>query len=500
MAFAKIDAEIRAFIIDEVSRCFENADNECKTIIRLVQNSKELFLRSIREIPLNLLHDISYPDAGETLEAFSTARLKTVEDTIDEINVSEIKSRFDDLKKRIIHMTSVERKGETDSLLFYLKDKIKTPLANMKGAEVQNLTLNLALVDVKLETLVNEYRTDFNPIEYKDDLFNELIYESDNPVLKEHDNDYYISLNRLYNHEKIGPKELPYLKNTLLTEGTSSGVTLDLVSLYKPTSETVNPYPIFSEYTFEGSHLLVQKVFDSLKVLLVSFRHASKLLKDFSKVSENSQFWLCDLSGSVTATTDAETQIGTNILNFMPESEQIIFDLLIFNGSLSQILSNSKLLQIYSLKWLNNRNFRERAMFLRLRMKFLQNKDCQTFEFEDKNLEILRQLSNGQKTSASQTTVNGYPKAPISEEYENEMRSKLERLEISIKLEPKVSIEFDADTEILSFITLNPQNIIRSPQSFGLTESSENFLEDKNLDLTENFARVNKRNQDKKLK
>ena len=82
-------------------------------------------------------------------------------------------------------------------------------------------------------------------------------------------------------------------------------------------------------------------------------------------------------------------ELGTNI-------KRLIFDLLIFNGSLPQILANPVLKEIYNKEWLENENLRNRAMFLRLRMKVLAEKDTQIFEDDDKEYGELKKYSMGQ--------------------------------------------------------------------------------------------------------
>lgn len=60
----------------------------------------------------------------------------TIVQTRDEDNSERIKSivhRFNIVEEKMKNMTSVERKGESDYLLFYMKEKIKTPLALKSG-------------------------------------------------------------------------------------------------------------------------------------------------------------------------------------------------------------------------------------------------------------------------------------------------------------------------------------------------------------------------------
>ena len=66
-----------------------------------------------------------------------------------------------------------------------------------------------------------------------------------------------------------------------------------------------------------------------------------------------SYFWLCDLAGNVVISND-ESSAGNifDVKKFESIVERLIFDLLIFNGSLPQILGTLKLKLIYEEEWL----------------------------------------------------------------------------------------------------------------------------------------------------
>jgi len=140
--------------------------------------------------------------------------------------------------------------------------------------------------------------------------------------------------------------------------------------------------------------------------MLISPKHASKLYDDIQlrniSNSSNLNLWLCDLAGDVVTSTRGLSETVKSVFE-VPEFGNIIeplsFDLLIFNGSLPQILANPKLKTLYETKWLNNDNFKDRALFLRLRMKLLLGKNLFIFEEDDEEYAKLKQCSLGVRPS-----------------------------------------------------------------------------------------------------
>jgi hypothetical protein len=264
-----------------------------------------------------------------------------------------------------------------------------------------------------------------------------------------------------------------YLENTLVTLGDRVGVTEDLVKLTVTTrwswqKTTGNEdYSIFSELTFEGSHILVQLFNDNLKVLLISSKHASNVIENIG-LYDSSKFWLCDLSGSVTATNDSETERGQNVLDFILQIDNLMFDLLAFNGSLQQILLNPKLKVIYY-NWLNSENFEKRAIFLRLRMKALMSKEAEMFEIDDHDLGLLKKFSLGIKNTAD-SLVDGYPKAAIDVDFEIKSMALLKitpRSHRILEISQNSPIEFDLDEEIRKILKITKEEESNSSESAG---------------------------------
>lgn len=161
--------------------------------------------------------------------------------------------------------------------------------------------------------------------------------------------DVYVSLNELntFNRKK---KENDLLQKSNLTDGSCIGVTVDLVQLYEHIRGYC-PFTVFSKYTLEASHLLVQLHEGNLKVLLLSPKYAAIILGEIGNIETSEYYlWLCDLSGKVTVSNDPETRNGSDIIEIIPKSDQLIFDALVFNGSLPQILGHKTLKNIYQEK------------------------------------------------------------------------------------------------------------------------------------------------------
>ena len=105
-----------------------------------------------------------------------------------------------------------------------------------------------------------------------------------------------------------------------------------------------------------------------------------------------------------------------NVLDIIPASRNLIFDALIFNGSLDIILSSKQLNEIYK-KWLRNTSFENRATFLLKRMEVLANKHDIIFAINDKNLIKLNRAARGDKSVVTdcQSVSGKYKKPPIIE-------------------------------------------------------------------------------------
>ena len=505
LAFVKIDSEIRSFVLDEISRILLSSDYDDKskmsTIFSIFNASKSLFMRSIRETPLTWLQDSTTDETHEILKKHAIYRLFFLENVINSILAEKnslLYQRFNTVKRKIKSMVDISRANETDSLLKYLPNKIKSRMDKESGTEVQMMTqtLTLTLVDLNMDQLIDQVKGSPTKKNYSACLWSPLTlfgHGYKTAIIEEHD--MMINLQDIFKIYIYVPIYKPFVDSTLITQGNRVGVTKDLVQLYESSGQN-NLYPIFSKYTLEGSHLLVQALPEiqnqssdvdkiGIRVVLLSPDQASKLfVKIEQKFSSNgSTFWLCDLSGAVTISNDQDTRTGENVMDVVPGSRYLIFDALIFNGSLSQIISNPILKDIYQNNWLNQ----NRAKFLLLRMKVLLQKDQIMFEEDDENYIMLKRYSMGDQTpNTLENYSDGYPKGDIPETVINYFNTILASTVKELK-PPKSVNSFDIikETRLLFEIPDNAKlsSVVRQI-SYKLPNTKELTI-DKDLDETE---------------
>jgi hypothetical protein len=471
LAFVKIDVEIRSFVLDEISRHLlyhkdqEEEDDELTTststdakesscesfdfVNELIQCTRTLFLRSIHEKPQSWLKDSRKENSAELLKMFAVSRLnplKTVINLASETSPS-ILMRFNALKGRILSMISEDRKNETDCLLHHLPEQIEAQIDHEIGNEVQLQTLGLSLTDVDLNQLTEEFVIKLREKEFIDDqLILEADQQSDSPAIKDSKASMVESFVSVYEVFRANSNSYQmYVNSALLTKGVRIGVSKDMVQLHQ-TDNTSKLYPIFSKYTLEASHMLIQVLPGNVgvRLILLSPREASLVLRDLHASQDlSSQFWLCDLAGRVTAASSKEKfGFGSNVLEFIPSVRELVFDALIFNGSLPQILNSPPLRTLYYDRWLSAENFKERATFLLLRMKVLMGKHKEMFEEDNEDYVKLKRYAHGDRNpSVADGYSEGYPKAPL------EMTKTSDQLS-AVDLD-SVKVTFDLNKEIM---------------------------------------------------
>jgi len=375
--------------------------------------------------------------------------------------------------------------------LNYTKGLIRTPLSLDIGTEVQQQTLTLTLVDVNMERLVETKLSMPIEIIHEYNLLESLDLQKIDLNLSS--NDIYSTLKELYNSQIPNPVYMPYVKNTLITNGRNVAVTKDLTNIVQTRAgNTANP--IFSKYTLEGSHFLVQACTLSLKIILISPKHASIILKDMKNYDfNNDKFWICDLSGAITATNGNSDEKGENIMNFIPQSKMMIFDLLVFNGSFDQIIKSVFLKDIYKRIWISSDHFKERAIFLRIRMKILMEKDAEIFEDDDSEIGMLRNYSLGvSDPSFSEVTIDGYPKPPVNSEYETKVKLRLRlglKSHTSEREQVRETVHFDLNREIELLFGFEFQGDESKPLDIKLGLQPNSIFGNVDLDLSETITR-----------
>lgn len=173
----------------------------------------------------------------------------------------------------------------------------------------------------------------------------------------------------------------------------------------------------------EGSHFMVEKLEESngqFKVFLITAEQAEKIISNPSIPSNSCSIWICNLSGKIkwSSTVPNSTQ---NILILLPQVKELVFDVLLLNGSLPQILANPILYEIYREKWLKTRGA-EKAKFLLKRLKDM-GKDEIVFEESDEELIYLKNLAEGELSAISEIEEVGEAEGETSETEEAEAQA-----------------------------------------------------------------------------
>ena len=392
LAFSKIDAEVRSFILDEICEILlEPSSNQVdiNRVTRMFNENRDLYIRSIKEDPFSWLCDKELQSTAELLDQYAKLKLEGLRPFFT--TIAEI-SRFNDLKNRLELMYANDR---SDSLLNHLKSEIRVRTSETVGSEVLIHTQVNTLILTNLDLLVQKIDGLVISKKHTDDLIRECYIDtSDNNI--QDNKKSFLSLKKLFDSQDDFGKLLT--KSVILTEGNQIGVTMDLVELFDNVRSSENKFPIFSKYTLEGTHLLVyasKEQADRPHVLLISASHAAKAYQDIGRYQAQDHLcWLCDLSGDVSITSSSNSV--KNILEVSELGEdfkRLVFDLLIFNGSLPQILFNPKLKQIYENEWLASEHAQDRAIFLRYRMKVLCELNYWLFEEGDSEYTKLIKVS-----------------------------------------------------------------------------------------------------------
>ena len=464
LAFSKIDAEIRSFVLDEISKQLTQDTFELSSITALFNETRDLFIRSIREDPTSWLLDPKLQNSSGILIQHLKLRLNKLKPLFDSKEAEEI---YIILKEKIESMIA--------SLLQFLNTEILVHTNQDIGREVlmqnQTQTLTLSLMQVDLNQLVQQYTLNSNESRVNYELLDDCEKNSENPSALS-SKDQFIRLKDIYDDQPENSKL--FTESALLSDGNQIGVTKDLIQPFFYGSS--NKYPIFSWNTIEGSHLLVYGSLNGSslpKILLISPEHAAQTYKDIERISIKraclSYFWLCDLSGDVIITNGKPSEGVKNIFDiskFKTIIEKLIFDLLIFNGSLLQILANLKLESLYKEDWLASEDFKNRAIFLRLRMKVLKEKDLYIFENDEEYLNLHLYSSGIRPAEMVRNFYDGYPKEalnlPIQSIFDQEEHGKaveilgnngLTTIENEIARIFEITLENEADESCFDFIT-----------------------------------------------
>ena len=448
LAFMKINNEVRSLVTDEISRAIKTSKKPEK-IISIFFNKdrndrnlqiRDLFIRFLEEEPISWMSELHQRDSSLVLREYVSYWLQKLENCYEEIskidpefNASAVEKLKESLKGKLANMTasSDPLNMKVDSLLAFLDEHIVYKKhALFEGGEVELQAENHGIIDFDIEKLnqkSHSYTT--SPGKKFAGSLERLVSTTETEYIKSgsmSEIDFF-SLKSVLDESNIAEYIQDLKDSLIITSGENVHVSNDLVELVEDLPRW--PLKIFSNATWEGSHILLQ-VFPKnygMRLILGSRDFAKEVFHRMKTPNfdfKGSNLWLCNLAGDIIQTSDLETRIGSNILDTFPDSKDLLFDALIFNGSLDQILSSEVLKSIYYGKWLNELNYQCRSKFLLLRLHFLSDKDKYTFSLKNEHINALKKAALGQrpspKISVSSTRSQIYPKPPVISSKSNE--------------------------------------------------------------------------------
>lgn len=426
LAFSKIDDEIRSFILDEI--VFDRS-----TIASWFKSPlKKLFIRTIREDPLSWMTPVTPKPTHEILSDYVNSWLAIIQGVIFELDPAEaLLLRYESLENTLNSL--LDPRNPNNLTAFLNETLIKPEQGSLQGTEVEmqlvsEVELNLEMISEQLPEA--EFIKAFVPINL--DAMKKTMRIDKVPGI--------LALKDVLNPEQFSKIHRPLVENVTISDALTVGISEDLVDFVKR-SRNGRSFNIFSHETLEGSHLLIQRFNGDLRVILVSLNNAATIkeqlqfmnspksnelgvplagvFSSFTLLPRPSEplFWLCDLSGSVSITNDPQSRPGEIIYNLIPQVDLPIFDLLIFNGSLDQILASSRLYEIYQNRWIQRENSENCSKFLLLRMHCLAKKAQFIFPANSSEISTLKKLSQGIKVNRSREALAStfYNKPAISE-------------------------------------------------------------------------------------
>lgn len=399
LAFMKIDNEIRTFVLDKISEFL----NDLFVSLEWFRAFKSSFIRSIRERPIDWLKLPESRDAQAALTEYVDYQIgylyKTALEIHKDTEVSrklneQIQQLHEKINEKLLGIGAPERTVTFSKLL---QGRTLNGLGNFdEGREVQYLMRAVVLQELNLEVQSEQKRFRHEYIERAKlelrDFAEETIFRDDTIL---------ISLSQIAGTSSIiSNAETFKFNDVFITSGRKIWVTADII---RTISNTEKPAILaFTKKIWEGGHFLVQVRKDKksknaeIKVTLLSKYFADVIYENMTDPQYSRtewKFWLCDLFGNITASTI--TTAARNIMELIPLTKNLIFDALIFNGSLGVISRAPILKEIYENVWLDNINFKQRALFLLTRMRYLRDKAKNTMSLDSDVYKKLYRAASG---------------------------------------------------------------------------------------------------------
>jgi hypothetical protein len=475
LAFTKIESEVRKFVLERITEDILNAGANRNMIKRWFSKSKnsekqvrDLFIRRIKESPIQWMNSPVLKSSQVVLSEYSSYWIDKLEILSKEFKFMDDTFGFSESPEflafkhtlKVMTTPANDKKYAKDSLLEFAKGHIfERNYGQNDSSQVEMQAFTQQLVELDLDKLMQTIPASLPPLAKRSKFeIGPFVLAAKDPIIDTVDSKGILSLESVLNDPEMSPIQSKMALSACLTDGKRVAISSDLIKIIDFSPE--RPFKIFSNYTWEGSHILVQVLPDraGIRAVLLSTESANEVLSDKDSImSKTSTFWMCDLSGTISATSDLFSAPGDNILDLIPKSRILLFDLLIFNGSLDIILSSKHLKRIYLNFWLKSPNYQLRARFLLLRMKVLAEKANFAFGPGNKQITILNRAARGDKDILSNLKMSSgaFKKLPITQAMESTFSS------INLVTELKTQVKDDIPTifrQISGIDDLNSKN------------------------------------------
>jgi hypothetical protein len=366
LAYNKIDNEVRRFVLDEITRAIQKYE-EPKNLITVWfskpltpgRSIRDLFIRYIKENPIEWMVRPVKNNPEIVLKNYTAYWLRILSEIAGKLREIDAKFDFEDSKTdsgkafaglkhdfEILTAPFDNKKQNMDSLMAFLGSEIveRSALSDA-GCEVQMQVFTQNLVEFDLERMSKTYGSNPEPVPRKPFDITPLIKFVDKAHLIPEPgakNSGVVNLSKILFDPEFTDIYKSMSRAAIISKGRRVFVTTDLLQLIDVPPTT--PYKIFSQYTWEASHILVQILpkLSGIRVTLLSTESANEIrlkLSDSFNV-EGSVLWICDLSGTITLSGDSEIEVGESIFNVVPKVKELFFDALVFNGSFDHIITH----------------------------------------------------------------------------------------------------------------------------------------------------------------
>ncbi len=380
LAYVKINNEVRTKVLKNIIEALKNKSNINFTAISdKFRLYRSLFVRNIQENPLGWMAQVDKVSAKVALERYTDL-------------VAADKTLADEVKKKLLYSKDAE------SILYFLKDT-KLPLVAQEsalGSEVEQEVNVAMLVDVDMDLEVEDSTEDLQfyvsfPIRFSNlQLDNNLV---NNGFAGGSSRRLWTSLPQIM--QNADGTSIRFLENFVKTSDDPKlelAVEEILTNFVYSQTRTVD-YQLFSNFNWEGTHFIYVKYpVDRSKIILIGTPAAEFLIQEMQKFGSSFdqvdvKVTITDLSGNVSATNDAAfkpgaDQIPVNLFTLNDKHEDIkngFVKLLIFNGSLNQLLFDEKLSAVFREKYLRDIIGPGLLGLMLQRMKALKGKMLFTF-------------------------------------------------------------------------------------------------------------------------